>query len=93
MFPVLPGNAECELNFGTIWSNGQMVAHYTPSADAAWHRLFANIRELMVVTCPIGAIIDISGLDLVSGIATNGVLRPKIKVIQAEEETPYYPYD
>ena len=92
MFPVLPGNAECELNFGTIWSNGQMVAHYTPSADAAWPRLFANIRELMVVTCPIGAIIDISGLDIISGIATNGVLRPTIKTIATEEETPYGPY-
>ena len=92
MVPVLPGNAECELNFGTIWSNGQMVAHYTPSADAAWHRLFANIRELMVVTCPIGAIIDISGLDIISGIATNGVLRPTIKTIATEEETPYGAY-
>ena len=92
MFPVLPGNAECELNFGTIWSNGQMVAHYTPSADAAWHRLFANIRELMVVTCPIGAIIDISGLDIISGIATNGVLRPTIRTIATEEETPYDAY-
>jgi len=93
MVPVIPGNAECELNFGTIWNNGQMVAHYTPSADAVWHRLFANIRELMVVTCPIGAIIDITGLDIVSGIAKYAVLRPKIKTIQADEETPYYPYD
>lgn len=91
MVPVIPGNAECELNFGSIWNNGQMVAHYTPSADAAWHRLFANIRELMVVTCPIGAIIDITGLDIISGIATNGVLRPTINTVAtaAEAETPY----
>lgn len=93
MVPVIPGNAECELNFGTIWSNGQMVAHYTPSADAAFHRLFANIRELMVVTCPIGAIVDIAGLDIVSGIAKDSVLRPKIKTIPMDEETPYNPYD
>lgn len=91
MVPVIPGNAECELNFGSVWNNGQMVAHYTPSADAAWHRLFANIRELMVVTCPIGAIIDISGLEIISGIATNGVLRPTINTIakSGEDETPY----
>ena len=91
MVPVIPGNAECELNFGTIWSNGQMVAHYTPSADAAWHRLFANIRELMVVTCPIGAIIDISGLEIISGIATSGVLRPTIQTIatSGEATSPY----
>jgi hypothetical protein len=55
-----------------------MVAHYTPSGDAAWHRLFANIRELLVVTNPIGCIIDIVGMEIVTGISTDSILRPTI---------------
>ena len=78
MVPVLPGNADTELNFAQIWNNGNMVAHYTPSGDAAWHRLFANIRELLVVTNPVGCIIDIVGMEVVTGISTDSVLRPTI---------------
>ena len=78
MVPVLPGNADTELNFAQIWNNGNMVAHYTPSGDAAWHRLFANIRELLVVTNPVGCIIDIVGMDVVTGIDTDSILRPTI---------------
>ena len=78
MVPVLPGNADTELNFAQIWNNGNMVAHYTPSGDAAWHRLFANIRELLVVTNPVGCIIDIVGMEVVTGISTDSILRPTI---------------
>ena len=78
MVPVLPGNADTELNFAQIWNNGNMVAHYTPSGDAAWHRLFANVRELLVTTNPVGCIVDIVGMDVVTGISTDSVLRPTI---------------
>ena len=78
MVPVLPGNADTELNFAQIWNNGNMVAHYTPSGDAAWHRLFANIRELLVVTNPVACIVEITGMDVVTGISTDTVLRPTI---------------
>ena len=86
MIPVIPGNAESELNCGVIASNGQLCAHYTPSGDAAHHRLFANIREQMIITAPIGAIINISGLDLISGIKETETIRPTIVTIQ---NSPY----
>lgn len=88
MVPVLPGNADTELNFAQIWNNGNMVAHYTPSGDAAFHRLFANIRELLVVTNPVGVIIEITGMDVVTGIATDSVLRPTIGTFDVTA-TPY----
>lgn len=78
MVPVLPGNADTELNFAQVWNNGNMVAHYTPSGDAAWHRLFANVRELLVVTNPVACILDVVGMDVVTGIATDSILRPTI---------------
>jgi hypothetical protein len=90
MVPVVPGNADTELNFAQVWNNGNMVAHYTPSADAAFHRLFANIRELLVVLNPVGCILEITGMDLVTGIATDGVLRPTIGTFDATP-TPYQP--
>ena len=86
MVPSIPGNAESELNFGALWNNGNMVAHYTPSGDIAHHRLFANIRELLVITNPIGAIIQVSGLDIVSGLKEAVTLRPHIV---HEEVSPY----
>ena len=88
MVPVLPGNADTELNFAQIWNNGNMVAHYTPSGDAAWHRLFANIRELLVTTNPVGCILDIVGMDVVTGITTDSVLRPTIGTYDVSEH-PY----
>jgi len=86
MVPVIPGNAESELNAGVIASNGVLTAHYTPSGDIAHHRLFANIRELLIITDPIGCIINISGLDLISGLNATETIRPTIQTIT---ETPY----
>lgn len=88
LVPVIPSNGESELNFGALYSNGNMVAHYTISADYASHRLFANIRELFIPTNPVGAIIDVRGLDVVNGLAKDLVLRPTINTI---EGTPYQP--
>lgn len=90
MVPVVPGNADTELNFAQVWNNGNMVAHYTPSADAAFHRLFANVRELLVVLNPVGCILEITGMDVVTGIATDSVLRPTIGTFDATP-TPYNP--
>ena len=80
MWPVIKNNAESELNYALNWDYGTMVAHYTPSGEEAHHRLFANIRELPVVTNPVGLIIDIAGMDIVNGISANAVLRPVMEV-------------
>lgn len=80
MFPIIPGNAESELNFCHNWDYGTMVAHYTPSAAEAHHRLFANIRELPIVVNPIGAIIDIVGMEVANFLSNENELRPSINV-------------
>ena len=77
---TVEGNAESDLHFAHLWDYGAMVAQYTPSAGAAHHRLFANIRQLPLVVNPVGLYITINGLDIVSGIATDGVLRPTVDV-------------
>ena len=66
IIPTVKGNIESELNFAHNWDYGTMVAQYTPSGDAAWHRVFANARELPFVTNPIGALIDVTGIDQVT---------------------------
>ena len=83
MWPVIKNNAESELHYAHNWDYGTMVAHYTPSGEAAHHRLFANIRELPIVTTPIAAIIDIVGMDVVSGLVSDGTFYPTINTVQA----------
>ena len=80
MWPIIAGNGESELNFAHNWDYGTMVAHYTPSGQAAHHRLFANIRELPIVTNPVGLIIDVKGMDIANGIAIDGVVRPTAQI-------------
>ncbi len=80
LFPTVEGNAESDLHFAHLWDYGAMVAQYTPSGGAAHHRLFANIRQLPLVVNPVGLYITISGMDVVNGIATDGVLRPTVDV-------------
>ena len=82
MWPVIKNNAESELHYAHNWDYGTMVAHYTPSGEAAHHRLFANIRELPIVTTPIAAIIDIVGMDVVSGLVSDGTFYPTINTVQ-----------
>lgn len=80
LFPTVEGNAESELHFAHLWDYGAMVAQYTPSGNAAHHRLFANIRQLPLVTNPVGLYITVAGVDIVNGINTDGVLRPTVDV-------------
>lgn len=76
MWPTIPNNTESELHFAHNWDYGCMVAHYTPSGEAAHHRLFGNIRELPIVVNPLGLIIQVKGIELANGIALDGVIRP-----------------
>lgn len=80
MWPVIKNNADSELNYAINLDYGTMVAHYTPSGEEAHHRMFANIRELPIVTNPVGLIIDVAGMEIVNGIAENAVLRPSFVV-------------
>ena len=80
MWPTIPNNTESELHFAHNWDYGCMVAHYTPSGEAAHHRLFGNIRELPIVVNPLGLIIQVKGIDVANGIALDGTLRPTFEV-------------
>ena len=80
MWPVIKNNADSELNYAINLDYGTMVAHYTPSGEAAHHRMFANIRELPIVLCPVGIIVDVDGMDVVNGISQDNSLRPVIEV-------------
>ena len=80
MWPTIPNNTESELHFAHNWDYGCMVAHYTPSGEAAHHRLFGNIRELPIVVDPIGLIIQVKGIEIANGIAIDGVVRPTFNV-------------
>jgi len=80
LFPTVEGNAESDLHFAHLWDYGAMVAQYTPSAGSVNHRLFANIRQLPLVVNPVGLFITINGMEVVNGIATDGVLRPTVDV-------------
>jgi len=71
-------SAESELNFGHNWDYGVLVSHYTVSGSAAHNRLFGNMRYLIVPTNPLGFIIDINGVDVVTDMALETVLRPRI---------------
>lgn len=66
--PIVPGNIESELNFAHYWDYGSLVGHYSPTGEAAFHRIFCNIREVPIVTNPVAAIIDIKGMDNVTYI-------------------------
>ena len=85
MFPIIKSNAESELNYAMNFDYGTLVAHYTPSGEEAHHRLFANIRELPIVTNPVAVIIDIKGMDKVNDIVDDGTyVRPTIDVRMIE---------
>jgi len=80
MWPIIKNNTESELNYAINWDYGTMVAHYTPSGEEAHHRMFANIRELPIVTNPVGLIIDIEGMKEVGDIAEDFTLRPTMEI-------------
>jgi len=65
MIPYIPGAPESPLNFGHLWDFGTLVGSYQPTdGRAANRRIYANTRQLPIPTCPIGATIDVQGLDI-----------------------------
>lgn len=65
LIPFIPGAPESPLNFGHLWDFGTLVGSYQPTdGRAANRRIYANTRQLPIPTCPIGATIDVTGLDI-----------------------------
>lgn len=52
------------LNFGINWDYGMLVASYTPQMfNAAWKRIFANARTMVIPTNPLGLYFTVKGLN------------------------------
>jgi hypothetical protein len=65
LIPFIPGAPESPLNFGHLWDFGTLVGSYQPTdGRAANRRIYANTRQMPIPTCPIGATIDVTGLDI-----------------------------
>jgi 3',5'-cyclic AMP phosphodiesterase CpdA len=63
--PFLSNDPASDLNFGHNRDFGTVVGSYTHNeSGAAYQRLLANIRELPVPTNVIGAMIDVTGVDV-----------------------------
>lgn len=77
---VVVESAESELNFGHNWDYGVLVSHYTVSGKRAHNRLFGNMRYLIVPTNPVAFVIDILGMDVVTGMALENKLRPTFRI-------------
>lgn len=63
LIPFIPNSPSSVLNFAHNWDYGTMVGNFTSSGDGNFNRLFANSRELPIVTDPIGAIIDVTNMS------------------------------
>ena len=62
--PYRADDPESVLNFGSNWDYGTYVANYTPQMNnAAWKRIFANSRTMVIPTNPIGMYFSVKGLD------------------------------
>jgi hypothetical protein len=67
--PIIPGDPKSNLNYGHNWDNGTIVGHYTVTADrSSFKRMYANSRELIFPTCPIGAVIDVTNIETLNWI-------------------------
>lgn len=68
--PIIPGDAKSNLNYGHNWDNGTIVGHYTVTADrSSFKRMYANSREMIFPTCPIGAVIDVTNIDTINWVS------------------------
>ena len=80
--PYREKDTESVLNFGTNWDYGMYVANYTPQMhNAAWKRIFANSRTMVIPTNPIGLYFDVQGLntfiDMFHTVGGNGTTLPE----------------
>jgi hypothetical protein len=59
--PRIVDEPKSPLNFGGLWDMGPMVGQLTMTGDAVAKRVYANARQLLVPTCPVGAIVNVTG--------------------------------
>ena len=65
VIPFVEGDPSNVLNFAHNWDLGQFVANYTPvDNNQVNRRVFMNTRECPIITCPIGAIIEVKNMDV-----------------------------
>ncbi len=84
MIPFIEGDAESVLNFAHNWDYGTVVSNYTAQTDGnSVNRLFASVREIPFIVNPVGAIIDITGLDNATYLGDT-LVRPYI-ITKADE--------
>ena len=66
IIPVRPNDPNSEINFAQNYEVGTFIAQATPTiGDAIFNRLVGNTRSLPLVTNPVGAIIQVSNLNLI----------------------------
>ncbi len=80
--PYREKDPDSVLNFGTNWDYGMYVANYTPQMqNAAWKRIFANSRTMVIPTNPIGLYFDVKGLntfiDMFQTVGGSGTTLPQ----------------
>lgn len=74
LIPHLQEDPESELNYGHIWDMGTIVGSMTFNAyGSANKRMYANARQLLIVTNPVAAVIDIVGLYAASETELSGL--------------------
>lgn len=69
IIPSIPGDADSHLNGFVNWDAGTIIGHVTMAGQAAFHRLFAMPRELPIPLCPVGALIQVTGMSTFTGVA------------------------
>lgn len=79
ILPFIEGDPSNVLNFAHNWDLGQFVANYTPvDNNQVNRRVFMNTREWPIITCPIGAIIEVAHL------------KDKIPFVMGDDASRYY---
>ena len=65
ILPIMIGQPKSELNYGINYDNGTMAGDFTySSGNGSNRRLYASTRELPLVSNAIGAVVDITGIDI-----------------------------
>lgn len=66
IIPSVSDDDTSYLNFGHNWDYGTVVGQFTYTGDAIFNRIYANCRELPIVTCPVGAQISVTGIPVIT---------------------------
>ena len=87
IIPFRPNDPESVLNYGHNWAYGTFTAHYNPQiANGVNKRIFANAREMPLVTNPCGLYFEVTNISkiidmfqLVNPRGTSGLDLPAIE--------------